>query len=252
MDYSERVNSKKGAGGIAGAEEANVHTKRRIQDLLATQVLDLEHDPYVFRNHLGLLECKLCLTTHVSESSYISHLSGRKHGLNLERRRLLDEKYNQNKEINAKVANLVSINNTEKRNWKKIGKPEFNLTKIRDPDTLQVGLLLQIKYPNITIEEPLFRIMSYYELSTKNQNIIVSYLDRESDSTTTTNEDDKLDSNSYQYLVISGEPYDNICLAIPSDKEIDKPIEITEMSKSYWWFWDNDSKEFFLQFLYKS
>ncbi|KAK6197547.1 uncharacterized protein RJT21DRAFT_58177 [Scheffersomyces amazonensis] len=251
MDYSERVNSKQGAGGIAGREEANIHTKKRIQDLLATQVLDLEHDPYVFRNHLGLLECKLCLTTHVSESSYISHLGGKKHGLNLERRRLLDEKYNHNRELNAKVANLVSINNTEKRQWKKIGKPEFNLSKIRDPDSLQVGLLLQINFPKITTEEPLFRFMSYYELSNKNQNVIISFLDRESDSETENNEDKDKDPNSYQYLVISGEPYENICLAIPNDKEIDKPSDISDMSKSYWWFWDTDSKEFFLQFLFK-
>lgn len=74
MDYSNRVNSKKGAGGIASAEDQNVHSKKRVQELLATHILDIDNDPYVFRNHLGILECRLCLTTHNNESSYISHL----------------------------------------------------------------------------------------------------------------------------------------------------------------------------------
>ena len=99
MDYSNRVNSKKGAGGIASTEDQNVHSKKRVQELLATHILDIDNDPYVFRNHLGILECKLCLTTHNNESSYISHLGGRKHHLNLERRRILDEKLRQQQEF---------------------------------------------------------------------------------------------------------------------------------------------------------
>ncbi|KAK6455545.1 uncharacterized protein RJT20DRAFT_128817 [Scheffersomyces xylosifermentans] len=248
MDYSGRVNSKKGAGGVAGAEETNVHTRQRIKELLATQVLDLDNDPYVFRNHLGLLECRLCLTTHVSESSYISHLGGKKHRLSLEKRRALDEKYNNSRQLNQKINSIVSITNTQKRSWAKIGKPAYKLTKIRDPETLQMGLLIDVKYPKITTEEPIFRIMSYYELSSKNQNVAVSFIDRENGGETGTESNDP---NNAQYLVITAEPYENICFIIPNDKEIDKPLEAGEMSKSYWWFWDNDAKEFFLQFLYK-
>ncbi|KAG7663992.1 sap62 [[Candida] subhashii] len=250
MDYSDRVNAKKGAGAIAGTEETNVHTKKRIQDLLATHVLDLDNDPYVFRNHLGFLECKLCLTTHVSESSYISHLGGRKHQLNLERRRILDEKYNQRNlhQLQDKISSLTSINNVEKRSWKKIGKPQFKLTKIRDPDSLKVGLLINVKLPKIGVEEPFFRIMSYYELTSKNQITCMNFIEKVKQAE---EDDEELEANDYQYLVVSAEPYDNIAVVIPNTKEIDKPQDNTSMSDTYWWYWDRDTKELFIQFMYK-
>lgn len=248
MDYSNRVNSKKGSGGVADSHETNIHTRRRLKELLTTQVLDIDNDPYVFRNHLGFLECRLCLTTHVSESSYISHLGGKKHQLNLEKRRILDAKFNNKNQNNGNAQqinkNIVSISNTPKRSWSKIGRPAFKATKIRDPETLQMGILINVKCPKILQnKEPLFRLMSYYELSSKNQNITVSYLDKVKDS------DDVEDANNFQYLVVSCEPYENICFALPN-KEIDKPSG-NEMSDSYWWHFDRDTKEFFLQFLYK-
>lgn len=251
MDYSDRVNAKQGGGGVADAQETNVHTKRRLKELLTSQVIDIDNDPYVFRNHLGLLECKLCLTTHVSESSYISHLGGKKHGMNLEKRKVLDERYNKrynnNNNDNSKDrSSLISINNTAQRQWTKIGKPAYKATKIRDPDTLQMGLLISVDCPNITVKQPFFRFMSYYELSTKNQNVTASFLHRDNDD-----EEEEIDNNKWQYLIISAEPYENIAFAIPNDKEIDKPQEISEISKTFWWFWDKDSKSFYIQFLYK-
>ncbi|CAK7896802.1 pre-mRNA-splicing factor Prp11p [[Candida] anglica] len=243
MDYSNRVNSKKGSGGVADAQETNVHTRRRLKELLTTQVLDIDNDPYVFRNHLGLLECKLCLTTHVSESSYISHLGGRKHQLNLEKRRILDEKYNNRNQQRDAGLNSVSISNVPKRVWNKIGKPAFKVTKIRDTNTLKMGILINVKYPkiNFNAEEPMIRFMSFYELSQKNQNVVISYVDQQKSGD---------EASGYQYLIISAEPYENICIALPN-KEIDKPKKEGEMSDTYWWFWDKDTKEFFLQMLYK-
>lgn len=248
MDYSGRVNSKKGSGGVADTAETKVHTKRRLKELLTTQVLDLDSDPYVFRNHLGLLECRLCLTTHVSESSYISHLAGRKHQMNLEKRKLLDEKYNQGETYDKKSWNQkseISISDTPKRSWKKIGKPALSIRKIRNRETLQMGVFIEVKYPETIVEEPFFRIMSYYELSTKNQNVSLSYIDRDTD------DKDEVDPAQWQYLVISAEPYENVCIIIPSDREIDRPPEMDQMTQGFWWHWDEDTKEFFLQFLYK-
>lgn len=241
MDYSDRVNSKKGAGAVADRHEANVHTKRRIKELLTTQVLDLDKDPYVFRNHLGLLECRLCLTTHTNEASYISHLGGRKHTMNLEKRRMLDEK------LNPKTAS-DSMSEVEKRHWTKIGRPSYKVTKIRNPDTLRMGLLVQAQFPKITVGEPFFRFMSYYELSGKNQNVSNSFLQR---SKLEYEQDEDVDPSKFQYLVLSAEPYENIALAFPADKEIDKP-KGDDMSEDYWWYWDEDSREFFLQVLFKS
>lgn len=242
MDYSDRVNSKKGAGGIADKHEANVQTKRRIKELLTTQVLDLDNDPYVFRNHLGLLECRLCLTTHTNEASYISHLGGRKHTMNLEKRRVLDER------LNPKLQNSSGLSEVEKRYWTKIGKPAYKVTKVRDPESLRTGILIQLQLPKITVKEPYFRLMSYYELSTKNQNVSKSFLLR--DKLEYEDEDD-LDPSKFQYLVISAEPYENIAFAFPTLKTIDK-LEGDEMSENYWWFWDKDSREYFLQMLFKA
>ena len=38
------------------------------------------------RNHLGSYECKLCLTLHNNEGSYLAHTQGKKHQANLARR----------------------------------------------------------------------------------------------------------------------------------------------------------------------
>lgn len=245
MDYSNRVNSKKGGGGVADTHETNVHTRRRLKELLTTQVLDLDNDPYVFRNHLGMLECRLCLTTHVSESSYISHLSGKKHQLNLEKRRILDAKQNQRNRgalsADAVIANkIVTISNTPKRTWTKIGRPAYKVSKIRDPQSMQTGFLVDLKLPK-AIKDPLFRFMSYYELSPHNQTVTNSYISQN-------NVD--VSAQDSQFLVISAEPYENICIAIPS-REIDRPKDDLQMSENYWWFFDRDTKEFFLQFLFK-
>ncbi len=43
-------------------------------------------DPYFMRNHLGSYECKLCLTIHIGEGSYLAHTQGKRHQENLARR----------------------------------------------------------------------------------------------------------------------------------------------------------------------
>jgi len=240
MDYSARVNSKQGSGGVADIQEANVHRRNRIKELLTTQVLNLDNDPYVFRNHLGLLECRLCLTTHVSESSYISHLGGKKHLMNLEKRRILDDRAAGKPTTNKSV---VSITNIPKRSWTKIGKPSYKVVKIRHPETHQLGLLVTVKYPQIAVDEPFFAFMNYYELTSKNQNAVVSSIDK-------VNSDGE--PENFQYLVISAEPYENVCLIVPSEREIDKPSDSSQMSDTYWWYWDGDIREFYLQFMYKA
>ena len=40
-------------------------------------------DPYFMKNHLGSYECKLCLTLHNNEGSYLAHTQGKKHQANL-------------------------------------------------------------------------------------------------------------------------------------------------------------------------
>lgn len=243
MDYSDRVNSKKGAGGVADRHEANIQTKQRIKELLTTEVLDLEKDPYLFRNHMGIIECRLCLTTHSNEASYISHLSGRKHSMNLERRRIISARSDANK---AKTLGM-SLNTVQKRTWQKIGKPIYQVTKLRQPETLRYGILLQAQYPRIKVKEPFFCFMSYYELSQKNRQECLQFLQHEKMD----HEDEKLvDPAKWQYLVVSAEPYENITIVFPASFELDKADGDTK-TESFWWHWDRDSGDFFLQFIFK-
>lgn len=53
---------------------------------LAMDTIDVTQDPYFMRNHLGSYECKLCLTLHTNEGSYMAHTQGKKHQQNLARR----------------------------------------------------------------------------------------------------------------------------------------------------------------------
>jgi hypothetical protein len=50
---------------------------------LALETIDLNKDPYFMMNHLGGYECKLCLTLHTNEGSYLAHTQGKKHMDNL-------------------------------------------------------------------------------------------------------------------------------------------------------------------------
>lgn len=73
------------AGGVASASEANVQRRERLRQL-ALDTIDVTQDPYFMKNHLGSYECKLCLTLHTNEGSYMAHTQGKKHQQNLARR----------------------------------------------------------------------------------------------------------------------------------------------------------------------
>ena len=86
MDFQNRVGNKKGTAGLASDSQINVERRKRLHDLIlvTTQLLK---DPYFFKNHIGLYECKLCLTIHNNEASYIAHTNSKKHQNNLAKRK---------------------------------------------------------------------------------------------------------------------------------------------------------------------
>jgi hypothetical protein len=45
---------------------------------LALETIDLAKDPYYMRNHLGQIECRLCLTLHNNEGNYLAHTQVRR------------------------------------------------------------------------------------------------------------------------------------------------------------------------------
>jgi len=103
----------------------------------------------------------------------------------------------------------------------KIGRPGYNITKIRDPTTGQIGLLFQLHYAEITEgDHPRVRFMSAFE-----QKIEVP-------------------DKSFQYFLVAAEPYEIVGFKIPAG-------EIDKREGSYFTWWDQDMKEFWCQFLFK-
>ncbi|CCH44942.1 Splicing factor 3A subunit 2 [Wickerhamomyces ciferrii] len=226
MDYQNRIGSKKGGGGVASASESNSYRRERIKKLVSNQI-DLDNDPYVFKNHLGLLECRLCLTTHNNPESFLSHSQGRKHQLNLQKRSILENKHQQQQDHQG--ISISNINKISKGN--KIGKPGYKVMKIRHPISLEIGLLIKINYLQISPgDSPNYRFMNTFE-----QNIDLSK------------------NSNYQYLVINADPYENIAFKIPS-KEIysERTTSDNDDNDKFWTFWDKDTKEFYIQFFYKN
>ncbi|KAL9545912.1 hypothetical protein MBANPS3_006911 [Mucor bainieri] len=151
--------------------------------------------------------------------SYESHTQGKKHQTNLARRAAKE----------AKEANIIqpAVGPAKplvapRRNIIKIGRPGYRVTKVRDPVTRQSGLLFQIQYPQIAEDvKPRHRFMGAYEQKIEPPN------------------------NAYQYVVIAAEPYESIAFKIQSHK-------IDETPGKFWTHWDQDAKQFSLQFFYKN
>lgn len=198
MDQQNRVGSKFGGGGVAGRSETNADRRERLRKL-ALETIDLNKDPYYFRNHLGSYECKLCLTAHANDGSYLAHTQGKKHQTNLARRAAREE-------ANAAPAGIdpttgLPIDTTKavaiNRNIIRIGRPGYKIQKIRD-EKGRMGLFFQLSYPDIEKgNKPRYRIMSAYEQR-------VEAPDKE-----------------WQYLVISADPYEAVAFKIES-REIDR------------------------------
>lgn len=121
--------------------------------------------------------------------------------------------------------------------------------KVRHPESLEIGLLINVKYPELQKGEvPQYRFMSVYE------------------SNIETNKDD-----NYQFLIISADPYENVGFKVPSKEiyrdetndEHDNGNNDTNNNNNnnndnngnndgkFWTFWDQDTKEFYIQFFYK-
>ncbi len=77
MDYQNRAGSKFGGGGVAGHSATNADRRERLRKL-ALETIDLDKDPYFFKNHVGSFECRLCLTVHQNDGSYLAHTQGKK------------------------------------------------------------------------------------------------------------------------------------------------------------------------------
>merc|ERR1719285_1329661 len=133
------------------------------------------------KNHLGSYECKLCLTLHNNEGSYLAHTQGKKHQANLARRAAKEAKEQGGPSIAPARPNVPL------KKFIKIGRPGYKVTKQRDAGSGQQSLLFQVDYPEIVEGiEPKHRFMSAYE-----QHI-------------------EPPDRKWQYLLFAAEPYETI------------------------------------------
>ncbi|KAK4634695.1 Splicing factor 3A subunit 2 [Fulvia fulva] len=219
MDYQNRAGSKFGGGGVASQSATNADRRERLRKL-ALETIDLDKDPYFFKNHVGSFECRLCLTVHQNDGSYLAHTQGRKHQTNLARRAAKDAQLAKGKEDGGYTgANAVVV----KRNVVKIGRPGYSITKTRDPITRQEGLLFSLQYPEIAQGvEPKVRFMSAYEQKVEDP-----------------------PDKAFQYLLVAAEPYETCGFKIQA-REVDRREE------KFWTWWDGDSRQFWCQVNFKT
>lgn len=182
------------------------------------RTIDLAKDPYILRNHLGSLECRLCLTLHTNEGSYLAHTQGKKHQTNLARRAARDLKETQ-------LMIAPAQNTVQRKVFLKIGRPGYRVTKVRDRDTGKEGMMVQVHLPQIKADViPRRRFMSAWEQKREPPN------------------------KAYQYLIVAAEPYETIAFRIPA-----REIEDESDDAGYWnWsHWDPDTKQYSFQFMFR-
>ena len=215
MDFQNRHGVRFNVGGPADQADLNKQRKDRLRRL-ALETIDLSKDPYLIKNHLGSFECKLCLTIHVNEDSYLIHTQGKRHSSNLQRRLAKEQRLAiEEKGVQSITQTVLYDRQPVRKQVVKIGRPGYKVTKVRDPTNFKNGLLVQVYYPNV-VSKPMIRFMSSFEQRIEPPN------------------------KNYQYLLIAGEPYETIGLRIPSG----------EISKDFWDFYDVDTKIFHFQFFY--
>ncbi|WFD47855.1 CWF complex protein sap62 [Malassezia furfur] len=239
MDYQNRAGNK--GAGVADASQEALNRRERLRKL-ALETLDLSKDPYALRNSSGNIECRLCLTVHANDGSYLSHIQGKKHQMNLARRAAKEA------QDDAPAAVMAPKTEVPKKSFVKIGRPGYKITKVREPyaelsteagpHTVggRLGLLFQVSFPEIKEGVvPLYRLMSSFEQRQEPPN------------------------RAFQYVVIAAEPYETIAFKIQS-REVDQseslvvegvPVPQQRHEPGTWSFWDPESKLYTVQVLFR-
>lgn len=205
---------------MAGEQQQGLDRRERLRKL-ALETIDLAKDPYILRNHVGSIECRLCLTLHTNEGSYLAHTQGKKHQANLGRRAAREAKDSSLFQGQALAQAEAQRNAVPVKSFVRIGAPGYSVTKVRDPVTQQLGLLVQVHLPHIKKNvRPIYRIMSSYEQHVEQPN------------------------QDYQYIVVAAEPYASIAFRIQA-----RSLDETEGTRFD--HWDGDSATYSFQFLFQ-
>lgn len=205
--------SKPGSGGLSSDRMTTVDRRERLRQL-AMETVDLTNDPYFMKNHIGKYECKLCLTLHTNEGSYLAHTQGKRHQENLARRaaRLAKQKGQ---------FPLMEKKKIEPKKTIKIGRPGYKVVKQKDPDNNQCSLLFQIHYPQIEHGlRPRFRFMSAFEQHVETPD------------------------DNFQYILFAAEPYEIIGFKVPN-----MPVDKSE--GKFFTHWDEAKLNFTVQLFFE-
>jgi len=211
MDFQSRAGHKTGSGAPASAQDVALERRERLRRL-AMETIDLSKDPYMIRNHVGQIECKLCLTLHTNEASYLSHTQGKKHQTNLARRAAKERSDSTVLPQPRKVSSKKTV---------KIGRPGYRVTKMRDPDTFQKAMLFEIEYPEIDDHsKPRHRFMSAWEQKVETPD------------------------GKFQYLLFAADPYETIAFKVPN-------LEVDRSDNKFYAKWDETKMTYNMQIFFK-
>lgn len=205
--------AKPGSGGVASDQQSSIDRRERLRRL-ALETIDLAKDPYYMRNHLGQIECRLCLTIHPNEGNYLAHTQGKRHQQNLAKRAA--------REAAEKPSAPAPMKRAAVKKTVKIGRPGYRVTKQFDQKSMQRSLLFQVEYPEIEEDgKPRYRFMSAFE-----QRI------------------ETADKN-WMYLLFAAEPYEVIAFKVPNS-------EVDKSEGRLFTHWDPDNKIYSLQYHYRN
>ena len=213
MDMQNRAGAKAGGGGVASHALVLADTRNR-QRRLAIESTDLSKDPYLSKNHIGVFECRLCLTMHTNEGSYLAHTQGKKHQTNLLRKN------------NREGKDLAVFPQQKPRVYPKklikIGRPQYKVVKQKDPATGQYSLLFEVEFKEIERGlKPRHRVMSCYEQTRE-----------------------PVDPR-YQYVLFAADPYEIIAFKIPN-------LQVDSSAGNYYCHWDEVKKIYTVQLTFKN
>lgn len=207
--------SNPGSAGVASHGEAQRHHKERMRQI-ALETADLAADPYFSKSHTGVFECRLCLTLHRTEASYLSHTQGRKHQTNLGRR---EAKLKRAAAAAAASSSSSAAAAAPPSTVVRIGRPGYRAVKQRDASTGELSLLFRLEYPRIDKGmQPRHRLVGAYEQRVE-----------EPDA-------------RYQYLLFAAEPYETVAFKVPA-AEVDRSRLLTH--------WDKERHAFTLQLVFR-
>eukprot|EP01102_Stenamoeba_stenopodia_P004594 TRINITY_DN14899_c0_g1_i1.p1 TRINITY_DN14899_c0_g1~~TRINITY_DN14899_c0_g1_i1.p1 ORF type:complete len:238 (-),score=56.84 TRINITY_DN14899_c0_g1_i1:33-746(-) len=208
--------SKPGSGGVPTNDY--VDRRERLRQI-ALQTIDLAKDPYFMKNHLGSYECKLCLTLHNNEGSYLAHTQGKRHQTNLKRRAAKDAI--EKGETTLQQLQAQAKPKVPPKRLIKIGRPGYKVIKQHDPETGSRSLQFEIEYPEISEGiQPRHRFMSSFE-----QRIEPA-------------------DKRYMYLLFAADPYETIAFKIPN-WEIERDVGKVYAN------WDREKLTFTLHLQFK-